>query len=85
MKTHTRINNCCTDIGTRQKLLWINNRQKKLQDLPEGYSWVDDMLILRQRYTYDKECLVEEQYDLKVRHGFAFEGESDRVTYMSNV
>jgi len=32
----------------------------KLQDLPEGYSWVDDMLILRQEYTHKKGHLKEE-------------------------
>ncbi|WP_293166964.1 group II intron maturase-specific domain-containing protein, partial [Okeania sp. SIO2C9] len=34
--------------------------QPKLQDLPEGYLWVDDMLILRQGCTHDKGRLREE-------------------------
>ena len=32
----------------------------KLQDLPEGYMWVDDMLILRQGCAHDKGRLREE-------------------------
>ncbi|WP_293080363.1 group II intron reverse transcriptase/maturase [Okeania sp. SIO3B5] len=34
--------------------------QPKSQDLPEGYLWVDDMLILRQGCTHDKGRLREE-------------------------
>ncbi|GGA22970.1 hypothetical protein CYANOKiyG1_38210 [Okeania sp. KiyG1] len=34
--------------------------QPKLQDLPEGYLWVEDMLILRQGCTHDKGRLREE-------------------------
>ena len=34
--------------------------QPKLQDLPEGYLWVDDMLILREGCTYEKGRLREE-------------------------
>ncbi len=38
----------------------------KLQDLPEGYLWVDDMLVLKQGYTYDKRRLREEPDEVKV-------------------
>ncbi|NEO53544.1 MAG: group II intron reverse transcriptase/maturase, partial [Okeania sp. SIO3B5] len=40
--------------------------EPKLQDLPEGYLWVDDMLILRQGCTHDKGRLREEPCEVKV-------------------
>ena len=38
----------------------------KLQDLPDEYLWVNDMLILRQGCTYEKGRLREEPDEVKV-------------------
>ena len=42
-------------------------QKAKLQDLPEGYIWVNDILVLEEKgCTYDKGGLREELFEVKV-------------------
>ena len=68
MITQLKTNNCYTDIVTILKLLDYNKTytKPKLQDLPDEYLWVNDMLILKQGCTYEKGRLGEEPDEVKV-------------------
>ncbi|MGB3508180.1 MAG: group II intron reverse transcriptase/maturase [Microcoleaceae cyanobacterium] len=57
-------------------------QKPKLQDLPENFIWVDDMLTLGQGCTHEKGCLGEEP-DEVIRLTSGSEDESGRVTYLA--